>query len=247
MTLNLPSFFRKSQKYLFLIAGYLLSYGWSMQWQNELLLDWWSSLHGILPDRFFFCEEELIAQNSHRNEWPPMLGFGIIILYIIILSIHERKNEIRLGNLIFMIILFLACAANMFPCLCHAKEYDRRVRCRSSMKAKGLALSAYILDNKCFPEKATIENSHSQTLVIDFPAGKLSAANVLSSSRTRHVLTPEICVTASGRTEQSIPIIHGKRKEAASELRQTEKMDSTVDKLSTTERLRPRANRNLRG
>ena len=175
MTLNLPSFFRKSQKYLFLIAGYLLSYGWSMQWQNELLLDWWSSLHGILPDRFFFCEEELIAQNSHRNEWPPMLGFGIIILYIIILSIHERKNEIRLGNLIFMIILFLACAANMFPCLCHAKEYDRRVRCRSSMKARGLALSAYILDNKCFPEKATIENSHSQTLVIDFPAGKLSA------------------------------------------------------------------------
>lgn len=175
-----------------------------MQWQNELLLDWWSSLHGILPDRFFFCEEELIAQNSHRNEWPPMLGFGIIILYIIILSIHERKNEIRLGNLIFMIILFLACAANTFPCLCHAKEYDRRVRCRSSMKAKGLALSAYILDNKCFPEKATIENSHSQTLVIDFPAGKLSAgefnrlAKLLIETATLRTDSLELTIKTDG-------------------------------------------------
>lgn len=170
MKSNTLSFFRKNGLYLLLTTGFLLAYGWKVLWADEFLLHWWRGLYGILPDGFFFQGEEFIALNSHSNSWPPLLGFWCISFVIIALSIYRaQKEKIRLGFFLFMIVLFLVCAANLLPCLCRAQEYGWRLNCQSSLKISALELLVYIQDHQSFPEALIVEISPKDKMVVTLP------------------------------------------------------------------------------
>ncbi len=144
----------KAVKYGLFAVAFVLAYLWYILWTKEILLHWWNALYGIVPDAFFFRCEEFIALNSHNNNWPPILGFLIIILVSALCNI---KKELRLGEFLCMIVLFLACIGFLLPCLCRAKEYGKRVRCHSDLKFAGLELKAYVEEYGSFPEKFSVQ------------------------------------------------------------------------------------------
>ena len=191
MKTNFLSFLKRYRWYFLLIVFFFFAHGWHILWANEFLLQLWGKLFGILPDEYFFPCEEFIAFRSHGNTLPGSLFFLLLSLGILIYMVRRiRKKDIQAGFFLFLIVLFLASACNLLPCLCRALEYGRRSRCQSHLRKSGMDLKLYLEEYETLPSK----------IIVEVPHGGIAVPLPLNSkmSDCRHVVYEDAPRTHAG-------------------------------------------------